>query len=260
MKSILYCILVLIFVILLQYTCIKPKVVTPLQPTPMSSPPDMLASPSPPVPTFISSQQVTPSLITPSSVISPLPSPSTEPQQAPTPVPIIEPASAPLRIQPSFSKEIFFENVDKYNQLFWNNKELSRGSSRIFTIANKGEHLIFNNNNLFRDRFKNALDNIDFNEYIAIVVFQGERGGISGIEIQKVRQIDDSIYISSKFRERQPGEAMPAITTYPYHIIKINKKNIVKFDFINFKLLDESEVERARACISASDLEKGTFD
>ena len=93
------------------------------------------------------------------------------------------------------------------------------------------------------------LDNLDFDEYPAVIVFQGLKptGGF-GIEVREVSYEENKIFLYVDIIEPQPDQQTPDVLTSPYHLIMVrrpstsweptdailvlHKTNIVKPDII----------------------------
>jgi hypothetical protein len=73
---------------------------------------------------------------------------------------------------------------------------------------------------------------------LAIAVFQGVKpsGGYS-IQIQKITQKSHTIIVITDFEEPQPGIAVPAVVTSPYHLVSVKKSHLWSGIFI-FELWD----------------------
>ncbi|MDP2752959.1 MAG: protease complex subunit PrcB family protein [Nitrospirota bacterium] len=91
---------------------------------------------------------------------------------------------------------------------------------------------------------------IDFDEYLVIAAFQGEKStGGYGISIKEISQTGAVIDIIIEFIEPKKGEIVTEASTQPYHIIKLKKAQIEK-GLITFRFLDNIRKELTRESIN----------
>jgi hypothetical protein len=81
---------------------------------------------------------------------------------------------------------------------------------------------------------QSKLDDLDFGEYFALVVYQGIKGtDMYGAEIQHITRQKNTVNIYAHFTERDPSIGAADIVTSPYHIVKIPKQGLNgKIEFV----------------------------
>ncbi len=72
-----------------------------------------------------------------------------------------------------------------------------------------------------------SLEAIQFDDYFAVVVFQGLKGTtMYGVEIQRILRKGNVMMIFTHFTERDPSIGAGAMITSPYHIVKIPRQGL----------------------------------
>ncbi len=103
--------------------------------------------------------------------------------------------------------------------------------------------------NFWQSYIQGQKKDIDFDEYLVIAAFQGEKStGGYGISIKEISQTGAVIDIIIEFIEPKKGEIVTQASTQPYHIIKLEKAQIEK-GLITFRFLDNMRKELARESI-----------
>jgi len=86
---------------------------------------------------------------------------------------------------------------------------------------------------------------INYQQYVAMVVFNGFRDGISSnLKVLKIRQSGNTVYILTHFNDGGGSYALPA-TSSQYQAVEIERNSFIQTGEITFQLLDESGKERA---------------
>ncbi|MFN3476701.1 MAG: protease complex subunit PrcB family protein, partial [Candidatus Methylomirabilales bacterium] len=68
---------------------------------------------------------------------------------------------------------------------------------------------------------------VDFAQEMAIAVFRGEQPTAGfGLEIQKLEEKGGNLYLYVQEASPAPGSAVLQVLTQPYHIIKLERKDI----------------------------------
>jgi len=74
---------------------------------------------------------------------------------------------------------------------------------------------------------QSMLETLDFNKYLALVVFQGFKGTtLYGVEVQRITRLRNIVNIYAHFTERDPSIGAGDIVTSPYHIVKIPRQGL----------------------------------
>jgi len=88
---------------------------------------------------------------------------------------------------------------------------------------------------------------INYQQYVAMVVFNGFRDGInSNLKVLKIRQSGNTVYILTHFDDGGGSYGLPA-TSSQYQAVEIERNSFIQTGEITFQLLDESGKERAVA-------------
>jgi hypothetical protein len=86
---------------------------------------------------------------------------------------------------------------------------------------------------------------INYQQYVAIVVFNGFREGISSnLKVLKIRQSANNVYIVAHFDDGGGSYSLPA-TSSQYQAVEIERNSFIRTGEITFQLLDETGKERA---------------
>lgn len=72
------------------------------------------------------------------------------------------------------------------------------------------------------------LQNLDFEKYVAFIVFRGKVPDIVDVEIQKITQKENELTIHSTLFRRDPNLAHPDTVLSPYHIIKFPRNILLR--------------------------------
>jgi hypothetical protein len=97
---------------------------------------------------------------------------------------------------------------------------------------------------------QSEIETVDFSKYFVIIAFHGstfppDTPEDGGIELIKIIQDGDNIYIRARFQV--PQRTVPPGIITPYYAVKVNKESMVQFGKLTFILLDQSGKERATA-------------
>lgn len=139
------------------------------------------------------------------------------------------------------SKNIHFETIDISKGGDFRNS----GKDTQILILTSNEDVI-KKDIFYDDETEKQILKTDFTNHFLITAFQGYLGYWgSMIKVLSARQKENTIYIIAHFGELEPNERVLPMDSSPYHIISVEKEDMVQLGEINFILTDEAGKQRA---------------
>lgn len=86
------------------------------------------------------------------------------------------------------------------------------------------------------------ISDVDFSQYIVIIAVHGIKSPGEGLEIKRIIQCVDTIYVVTRLQKPQATQLPTA--SYPYHIVKVNKAGMTYLGEIIFSLTNENGWEQ----------------
>ncbi len=112
-----------------------------------------------------------------------------------------------------------FETIEK-NQLSGTGEEYTGTEPKIVVITHPNE--IDDAGNWISFDVQEVLQNQDYNQFIVVIVFQGKKPFMVGVEVQKVTARENEVIVDADIFPWSVEHPLPGeISLSPYHIIKI---------------------------------------
>ncbi len=80
--------------------------------------------------------------------------------------------------------------------------------------------------NMVSVQAQESLNTLNFEKFLAVVVFGGKHFSVIGVEISQVTLLENTITVRSSFIEKHPEFAYPEVVISPYHVIKISRDEL----------------------------------
>ncbi len=136
----------------------------------------------------------------------------------------------------SREQELAFESIAQGN--FTNIQEKK---TSMFVIASNDEiETLFPNASVEEMATSDQLQQLDYDQYFAILVLEGSRGeAVCTVTVQHISRRDDRIIVEVAFTETAIGRRTTQLCIFPYHLIAVSKQGEWG-EKINFILINKS--------------------